>query len=152
MPSPIIKIRKFKKGDERKLSYLCRKCITSINSKDISKKEAEVLYHCYSPGRIVQDSSRFDVYVAETKGKIIGTASLTDHWVKSVFVNPLLHGKGIGTQLMEYMEKLLKRRGIRSASLKSSPYAINFYKKIGYKKVKDMHLEVGPVTEMNKIL
>ena len=146
----MIKIRKFKKGDERKLSYLNRKCIITINSKDISKKETEVLHDYFTPSQILRDSHRQKIFVAEYNGKIAGTATMDGDWIRAVFVNPTYHGKGIGTKLIKYIENLIKRNGFRSVSLNSSPSAENFYKKLGYKKVKEIHKEVGRMILMKK--
>jgi len=146
----MIKIRLFRKGDERKLSYLSRKCIITINSKDISKKETAVLHDHFTPGRFIDDAQRFEIYVAEYHGKVAGTATLDEQWIRGVFVNPGLHGKGIGSKLMQKLESVAKKKGFRSVSLKSSPFAVNFYVKLGYKKVKDIHNEAGRLTIMKK--
>ncbi|MDD4271263.1 MAG: GNAT family N-acetyltransferase [Patescibacteria group bacterium] len=152
----MIKIRKFKKGDERKLSYLSRKCIVLINSKDITKKQTVILYKHFTPGQFIKDSKRFNIYVAELNGKVVGTATLdltlNDNWGRAVFVNPNYHGKGIGRELMNRLESDAKKWGFRSVSLKASPFAVNFYKKLGYKKIKEIVGDVGSMTLMKKQL
>ncbi len=145
-----LKIRKFKKGDERKLSYLIRKCIVTINSKDISKEEAKILYDYFAPANILSDSLRFDIYVAEYNDNIVGTATLNDNCIKAVFVNTSFHKKGIGTKLMKRLESILKRRGFHNVYLNSSPFAVDFYTKLGYDKVKDVDGDVGRMTLMTK--
>ncbi len=151
-PNTMIKIKKFKKGDERKLSYLSRKCIVLINSKDITKKETAILYNHFTPGRFIQDAKRFKIYVAEYNNKIAGTATFDEGWIRAVFVNPIFHEKGIGKELMMHLEKIAKKFGFRSVNLKSSPFAKNFYNKIGYKKIKDIKGEVGHMILMKKKL
>jgi GNAT superfamily N-acetyltransferase len=152
----MIKIRKFKQGDERKISYLSRKCIVVINSEDMTKKQTAILYNHFMPGQFTKDAKRFKIYVAEFKGKVVGTATLDltmdENWIRAVFVNPKYHGKGIGKKLMRHMENIVKKTGFRSVSLKSSPYAVNFYKRLGYKKLKDILGEVGSMTLMKKRL
>ena len=152
----MIKIRKFRKGDERKLSYLSRKCTVLINSKDMTKKQTEVLYKHFTPGQFVKDAKRFNIYVAEFSGKVVGTATLDitldDNWVRAVFVNPSYHGKSIGKELMKRVENDAKKMGFRSLFLNSSPFAVNFYIKLGYKKIKEILGEVGLMTVMKKSL
>jgi GNAT superfamily N-acetyltransferase len=148
----MLKIRKFKLGDENKLSYLTRRCIVSINSKDATKKQTDNLYNHFTPGHFVENAKRFTVYVAELNNKVVGTDSLDENWIRTVFVSPSLHGQGIGTALMDYLEDKAKKLGMKFINIKSSPFAVNFYKKRGYKKVKAIVSEVGPITLMKKKL
>jgi len=148
----MIKIRKFKKGDEQKLSYLSRRCVVLINSKDMSEEQMINMCRHFTPSRFVEYAKRFRVYVAEEGGRLVGTATLDENWIRAVFVNPKYHRKGIGTEIMDYLENIAQKHGLKSISLKASPFAVNFYKKRNYKKIKNIKTEVGSVTVMKKNL
>ena len=79
---------------------------------------------------------RRDIYVIVDGDRILGTASLENNNVFSVFVNTTYHGKGIGQRLMEHIERVAKNRGIDRLKLPSSLTAVGFYRKLGYKKIK----------------
>lgn len=147
-----ITIRKFRKGDERKISHLCRRCIAEINSKDVSEKETEFLINEFSPSGVVKYSKDSLMYVALLDEKIVGTGNLKENQVRGVFINPNYHGYGIGRRIMNYIEGIAIRKGIRSVYLNSSAYAKEFYKKLGYKKVRDFNSVVGVMTKMTKKL
>lgn len=56
-------------------------------------------------------------------------------YVTKIFLSPTYHGKGIGRHLMEYFETLGHKK-IRLEVWKINP-AVKFYKKLGYKVVKE---------------
>ena len=66
----------------------------------------------------------------------MGTANLNGNVLSTIFVNPKYHGKGIGTKLIEFLEKKLRKKGHTSAVIPSSITAYSFYKQLGYKKIK----------------
>jgi len=67
--------------------------------------------------------------------KILGTGSLRENNVRSVFVDPDSHRTGIGTRLMKHLENLLKNKGYKTVELFSSVTALEFYKTLGYKAI-----------------
>jgi N-acetylglutamate synthase-like GNAT family acetyltransferase len=148
-----MRIRKFKKEDARKVSDLIRKCLREVNSKDYSKKVIDFMISHFSPKTIIANSEKRKIFVAVEKEKIIGTASIHDDVILTVFVNPKIHGKGIGRKLMMKVENEAKKNGFKSVKLPSSITAIDFYKKLGYKKVKEKFEEnFGKTIIMKKLL
>lgn len=145
-----IKIRKFRKDDAHKLSYLSRKCIALINSKNMSEQEAAILYKSLTPGFFIANSQKHVVYIAEHNGKVIGTGTMDENHVRAVFVNPCYHCRGIGKKLMQKIEREIIKNSFQFATLTASVFAENFYKKLGYKKIKKIHGEVGILIVMEK--
>jgi len=148
----MIEIRRFKTGDEKELSEMSRSCIVTINSKDVEKHEADALYEYFSPERFVEESNMAAVFVAELDGKIAGTATLDGDLVRAVFVSPLTHGKGVGSALMKHVEETAKKSGLKKIILRSSPYAVGFYLKLGYRTIEEIRNEAGRLTVMEKKL
>jgi len=107
----------------------------------------------FTPATLVQYSKERNVFVAVENEKILGTASLKEDDISTVFVNPNIHGKGIGSKLMDKVEDLAKRNGYKTVKLSSSLTSFEFYKRRGYKKVKMLHSEnFGDTIEMKKKL
>ena len=146
-------IRKFKKEDARKISNLIRKCLIEVNSKDYPKKVIKYQYQRYSSNGILTKSKDSITIVVTKNGNIIGTGSLRDNWISGVFVDPTLHRQGTGKKIMNYLENLAKKNGFQQIKLGSSITAFGFYKKIGYKKVKELvDKDLGKVILMRKFL
>ena len=145
-----IRIVKFKKGDERKIANLCKKCILEINRKNLTKKQSDFLIQEFSPKGIIRYSKLATVYVAKLNEKPVGTVTLFNNQIKGMFVNPDFHGRGIGTQMLEHVEKIAAKKGYPFTFLNSSKFAVKFYKKFGYKNIKQVDSIVGGLTLMKK--
>jgi GNAT superfamily N-acetyltransferase len=137
-----MKIRKFQNKDARKLSYLIRRALNEVNIKDYPKRVIVYLSKQNTPSKLIEKSKRRDIYVIVDGDRILGTASLENNNIFSVFVNPTYHGKGIGQRLVGYIERVAKKRGIDRLELPSSLTAVGFYEKLGYKKVKKVFIKV----------
>ena len=71
------------------------------------------------------------------------------------YLKPSYIGKGIGKELIEFIEKEAKKNKIKELKLYPTKFAISFYKKRGYKITKRfIGTENGgfPVIEMKKRL
>jgi N-acetylglutamate synthase-like GNAT family acetyltransferase len=143
--------RKMRAGEEITVSRLCKRCIREINSKDMTKKQVEYLSNYFSVKNIRDSQKDTEIYVALLADKIVATGSLCEGRIKSFFVNPNYHKKGIGAKLVKYLENKLKEKGYSSVFLRSSKYAIGFYKKLGFEETEKINSpEVGEVTVMKK--
>lgn len=86
------------------------------------------------------------VYVAEVDGQIVGYFSLVEvkddfragkvfikkgFWLEHIFILPGYIGKGIGTQLINYLKSLCQKLCIDKIRILSDPNAKGFYEKIG---------------------
>ncbi len=134
-----MRIRKFKKEDAKSVSNIIRKCLKEVNIKEYSKKVIISLCNFFTPALIISNSKNRTIYVVTEKGKVIGTASLKGDTVYTVFVNPKIHRKGVGSKLMDKVEELAKKKGHKTVKVPSSFGAFEFYKRRGYKKVKINH-------------
>lgn len=107
-----------------------------------------------------------DLYVAFLKGtyrmmvavdgeKIIGAGSIRNkNHLSLLFVDENYHHMGIGSALLTGLcDYLKKEAGEKCMSLKAAPYAVNFYRKQGFKAVKPEEEYSGiRVTAMEKLL
>ena len=70
-------------------------------------------------------------------------------------VKPQFQGCGMATQLIKYVESNLKRNGyndVRLDAFSKKPYALNLYKKLGYKKVGETYFRKGKFLLFEKVL
>jgi N-acetylglutamate synthase-like GNAT family acetyltransferase len=146
-----LNIRKMRAGEEITVSRLCKRCIREINSKDRTKKQVGYLCNYFSVKNLKDSLKETVIYVALLADKIVATGSLCEGRIKAFFVNPNYHKQGIGAKLAKHMEKKLKEKGYSSVFLRSSKYAVGFYKKLGFKEAEKIDSpEVGEVTVMKK--
>jgi len=93
---------------------------------------------------IKEDFRNNDIYVAIEDNKIVGFVMVSVDsgiknklWINELWIIKEYQGKGIGRELMNYIEKIYKNKGIRTFILVADTRkggAVNFYKKINYKK------------------
>ena len=80
--------------------------------------------------------NNFKIFVAKAEDKIIGMICIRDFsHIAMLFVDKKYHKNGIGTELMNIAKKYCQEnsKDISKITVNSSPYAIEFYHKIGFK-------------------
>ena len=146
-------VRFFEDKDAEELSVLIKTTLVTSNSEDYSDKAIRVLCDAYSPDKLVVQSKKADVFVASQNGKLIGTISLDEDLITVMFVLPEYQKKGIGRELLEYVEQQAKKKGIKFLKVRASLTAYKFYEKNGYSKIKNsVHKLIGPLVWMEKEL
>lgn len=95
---------------------------------------------------------KYQVMVALDDTKIIGMASVRNYnHLSLLFVDGAYHNRGIGSRLVAEMCNWLQKEGERYMSVKAAPYAIRFYKKLGFRAVHPEEQYAGiRVTPMEK--
>jgi len=92
---------------------------------------------------ILEKFREMTFYVYEMEDRIIGVAALEPRGdlanIRFVYVLPQHQRKGVGTSLVRYIEEEAKRLGFRKLRVPyvdmNADWAINFYKKLGYRVV-----------------
>jgi len=149
----LIEIRKFKDEDALDASDLIRKTLSEENSKFYPNSVIEYMCNEFSPKFLIELSKEREFFIAIENSKMVGTITIINDDIGTVFVNPEYHSKGIGTKLMETIENLAKKRKIEKLKLQSSINAVDFYEKLGYsKREKSQSEEYGVTYEMSKAL
>ncbi len=90
---------------------------------------------------LLKDFKRMSFYGWEIKGKIVGVAALDDLGekigrVRYVYVLPGYQRRGIGTALVQQVERLAKDldlKRLKVLTVEKAGWAFSFYKKLGYK-------------------
>lgn len=87
----------------------------------------EELFHSFLQGKYL-------MLVATDNDRIIGAASVRDgNHLSLLFVDEKYHYQGVGSSLMSRFCHFLKyEAGEEDITLKAAPYAVEFYRKIGF--------------------
>jgi GNAT superfamily N-acetyltransferase len=132
-----MKIRRFKPEDAEGVVDIIHRDLIEVNSADYTSDVILSMVDEFTPDALKDLAKRRDVFVAEDDSKVTGIVSLDDNTVFTLFIDPLVHGQGIGSELMDYVENLAKGRGHESIELPASLTAHGFYLRRGYADVRE---------------
>lgn len=133
-----MEIRRAKPEDFRRISYLRRQTLEKINKNDYPKATIDFLKKENSPGSIARKLKTRKIFVLTDRGKILGSIeiNLKSGRIGGLFIDYRYLGKGYGSKLMQFIEKFAKTKGIKKINLHPTKTAYDFYKKLGYRLVK----------------
>jgi N-acetylglutamate synthase-like GNAT family acetyltransferase len=89
------------------------------------------------PEKVASNLDTWHAFVAIVDGRVVGTASLSGHTVKSVFVHPDYQRRGVATKLMSAVESTALAQSVRSLDVQSSITAQPFYAMWGFNIVRE---------------
>lgn len=96
----------------------------------------------------------YQMMVALYDGEVIGAGSIRNkNHLSLLFVDEKYHRMGVGSTILGKLCEYLKTEaGERTMSLQAAPYAVNFYKKLGFRTVRPETEYSGiRVTAMEKV-
>lgn len=132
-------IRRFQTDDAEEVSNLIRWTLIEVNSVDYPRAVITNQVHAFTAEKICDLAARREVYVIAQDGKLLGTASLEEDVIYTVFVLPAHQGRGIGTRLMKHLEERAQTQGHTLITVPSSTTAYAFYEKLGYRAVREVY-------------
>ena len=150
-----MKIRKARVVDIPPISKLILNTIQELNAKDYRKRKLEIEKKQHTIGELKKEIKEKPFFILIDKDKIVGVIKLDlkENRLDRLFLNPQYIGKGFGKKLIIYVENYAKKKGIKKILLYPTDYALEFYKKTGYKITKECIGYGGyPVYEMEKEL
>ena len=138
-----LQFRLAKSEDIKKLLELQSSSIR-LMSADYTPRQIESLVRSQTLARY---GSHEIVFLASYKDELVGFACLINNYfqIGGLYVHPNFIRQGIGTQLLEFIEKTAIDKGCKVISVMSSLTAINFYKARGYQEIR----QSGFVSELN---
>jgi GNAT superfamily N-acetyltransferase len=81
------------------------------------------------------DDPSVDVYLAVVDGKPVGSVSVDDAWLRTLYVLPALWSRGVGSALLEHGLQRMRERGARFAklwTLEENEAGRRFYERRGW--------------------
>ncbi|MBM3234546.1 GNAT family N-acetyltransferase [Candidatus Pacearchaeota archaeon] len=145
-------IRKATRRDARKISLLRRKTLREINKNDYPKKMLDCLINRNSTKNILQIMRERAMFCAWQGRVLIGTVDLKGDKIGGLFIKGSEIGKGIGTQLMDFIEDYARKNKIKKVKLYSTNFAVKFYKKRGYKITSRPEWIIGNVKSKDTVM
>lgn len=139
-----MEFRNFKESDAEEVSSLIRRSIMNRNNKGYKLSELYSICNYYSADNLRSGINEKHTVVCVDKGKIIGTMTLKADEVKTLFIDPKYQGNGLGTKLMDLLEKEAKDKALSKIWGVAALSAVDFYKARGYVVVGEkLHPEWG---------
>ena len=142
---------KFTAEHADELDQLIRRTLRFCNTQDYSAERIETIIARHSATALLELSRRRYILLARHGSRIIGTASLPRNWDYAVFVDADRQRHGVGTLLMQELEKIARDSAISRLGVYSSVSAVKFYERVGFSIEATTHTaEHGRAVEMSK--
>ena len=73
-----------------------------------------------------------EVWIAEIKDTIVGWVSICGDYLDGLYTDPQFAEQGIGTEMLNFAESLMRERGVQVIRAEASWNAEDFYLRRGY--------------------
>jgi len=130
-------IRRAIESDAQAISKVVIAALHESNARDYPPEVIAQVEENFCPASILRLMKQRQMYVAVVEQHVVGTASLDQAVVRSVFVNPRHQGRGIGQQLMARLKEAAVSAQLEELRVPSSLTAQSFYAQLGFHKVRD---------------
>ncbi len=138
----------FEVGEEEAVNSLISRVFDKYIGKGYPQEGQDNFKHFISPDNIrerFKNGTDF-ILLAKDNSEIIGVISIrnNDH-ISTLFVDERYHKRGIASELLKRSLELIhvKEKGIEKITVNSSPYAVEIYKKMGFKATDSQKLKDG---------
>ncbi|MDE5896411.1 MAG: GNAT family N-acetyltransferase, partial [Clostridia bacterium] len=129
MDQLIIKKARLDQTDE--IHEIVSKTIKEIYSKYYSDEVVDYFLELHNRDNILNDISKNNTYVIGCGAAVLGTGTINRNAVSKVYIAPNNQHEGVGTKLMDYLEREIIKNYSHVIIAASLP-AAEFYRKRGY--------------------
>jgi len=145
-------IRPAHADDAADISTVILRALRETNAKDYTDDIIARVEQSFRPDAVRALIAKRTVFVATLGSRLVGTASLDGSVVRTVFVAPDVHGRGIGRLLMAEIERTARQRNLAALTVPSSVTAETFYAKLGFNAVRDSYHGAERTIIMERLL
>ena len=124
-------IKKARLDQTDEINEIVSKTIKEIYSKYYSNEVVDFFLELHNRDNINHDISEDNTYVIGCGAIILGTGTINQNAISRVYITPNNQHKGIGTKLMDYLEKEIIKN-YSYVNIDASLPAAEFYRKRGY--------------------
>ena len=139
---PTLTIRLATDDDARAISALIRRNAEAVLSAHYSTERLNAWKRYNTPTRIRKRLADRTTFCAHRGGRLCATIALQESELVGLYVNPGSRGKGIGSLLLEHLESFAAAQGMTTLHLTSTPAALDFYLRHGWRAGKAVVLNV----------
>ncbi len=129
-------IEEIKIDDIQNTLYLVEKVFNEFEAPDYSSEGIENFYKFANYNNIKENLNKnLKILIAKDEEKIIGMIAFRDYChINMLFVDKEYHKKGVATRLVNSANKYCKfnNKELEYITVNSSPYAVEFYRKLGF--------------------
>ncbi len=136
----------------RKISILRRKTLRELNKNDYPKIFLQFLINENSIQGTINKMKDRDMFCVWECNTLLGTIDLKGNKIGWLFIKSSEIGKGIGIQLMDFIENYARSKKIKQVRLYSTKFALSFYKKRGYHLIPSGYWILGKSRVKDKIM
>ena len=126
-----LEIRKARLEQTDVISEIVSKTIKEVYSKYYSDEVVDFFLELHNRDNIHNDILKDNTYVIGCGDAILGTGTMNQNTISRVYVTPNHQHEGIGTNLMDYLEKEIIKN-YSHVNIDASLPAAEFYRKRGY--------------------
>ena len=107
----------------------------AIAPKRMSVVEAETWAATLTVEGMERKVRELEIWVAEVRGAVVGWGAIRGDRLEGLYTDPEFTGRGVGTELLNLLEELMRGRGIPAIMAEASANAEEFYRRRGYEPV-----------------
>ena len=127
-------VRPFYADDSVAVSALIATTMRESNARDYPADRLEALIAYFTPEKLQVLAQERDCLVALHDRTVIGTAAREGNELATFFVLPEHQGKGVGSRLLERLERRARGAGISQLRVDASLTGASFYEHRGYRR------------------
>ena len=135
-------IKKARLDQTDEINEIVGKTIKEIYSKYYSNEVVDFFLELHSRDNINNDISKDNTYVIGCGSTILGTGTIDQNTISRVYITPDSQHQGIGTKLMDYLEKEIIKN-YSHVNIDASLPAAEFYRKRGYELLRQVEYSVA---------
>ena len=132
-------IRPAQAGDAADISRVIIRALRETNAKDYTPDIIARFELSFSSAAVERLIDQRDVFVAEMDNRVVGTASLDGHALRTMFVLPDVQGRGIGRLLVQRIERVARERQLAILTVPATVTAEAFYARLGFTAVREAY-------------
>jgi GNAT superfamily N-acetyltransferase len=121
--------------DAKRLFELRRESIIALAPQGMSVTQAEAWASNLEVAGMEQKIRVLEVWIAELNDTVAGWGAIHSDHLEGLYTDPEFVGHGIGTEMLGFLEGLMRERGIRAIHAEASSNAEAFYLRRGYEPV-----------------
>ena len=122
-----------KPDDAIGLFEIRRKAILELALRGMPEGEAKAWAAQLTLAGMQQKLSQFEIWVAELDGVTAGWGGIRSDTLEALYTAPEFAGRGVGTALLEMLERRMLESGIDAVRAEASSNAHAFYLRRGYR-------------------